>query len=65
MAEHYPRNTVWFSAWCAKCRKDTPHSAAGCRKGSCLTCLAKLDDAHAAAPKKSVRSQGDLFPPAA
>ena len=39
MTEHYTRNTVQISAWCAKCRRETMHRVDSGRKGPCLECL--------------------------
>jgi hypothetical protein len=55
MAEHYTRNTVWVTAWCKKCEKNTPHSTSGVRKGPCLICIERLEKEHErlkAAPKQ-------------
>ena len=59
MTEHYTRNTVSVSAWCAKCAKKTQHRVDGVRKGPCLECIAKLDAQIRAA--KPAEKQGDLF----
>jgi hypothetical protein len=46
MTEHFTRNTVSASAWCAKCKKFTPHRIDDRRKGPCLNCIAKLEAQH-------------------
>jgi ribosomal protein L44E len=47
MAEHFSRNTIFISAWCRKCSKNTPHRVEDRRKGPCLDCIARLDVEHA------------------
>jgi ribosomal protein L44E len=62
MSEHYTRNTVSASAWCAKCKKFTQHRIDGVRKGPCLECIARLDKQHAELPTKpEVERQRELF----
>jgi hypothetical protein len=36
MSEHYTRNTLECTAWCAKCQRDTQHRVDGGRKGPCI-----------------------------
>ena len=40
MPEHYTRNTVSATFWCAKCAKATQHRVDGGRRGPCLACMA-------------------------
>jgi hypothetical protein len=47
MPEHYTRNTLEVTAWCARCQRDTQHRVDGGRRGPCLECLARLDAAGA------------------
>jgi hypothetical protein len=60
MPEHFTRNTVMASFWCAKCHKATMHRVDGVKRGPCLDCMEKLDAAHAAQPAAEIE-QGDLF----
>lgn len=46
MSEHYTKNTVEVSVYCAKCGKDTEHRVDGGRRGPCLVCLRKLNADH-------------------
>lgn len=41
MPEHFNKQTVEATVWCAKCGKPTPHSIFDGRRGSCLFCLNK------------------------
>jgi ribosomal protein L44E len=50
MAEHYTLLTKEASAWCAKCRKNTMHTVSGHRKGSCIACMERLENAPKVAP---------------
>lgn len=36
MPEHYTRNTLECTAWCAKCQDYTQHRVDGGRRGPCL-----------------------------
>jgi hypothetical protein len=65
MAEHYTRNTLTATAWCAKCHRNTEHRVDDGRRGPCLdpdhpappiprAVIPKLD-----LPKEP--EQGDLF----
>jgi len=61
--EHYTRNTISASSWCAKCQKRTQHRIDGVRKGPCLDCIAKLEQQHAqrrVKPQEEERQQ-ELF----
>ena len=49
--EHYPKSCVEASAWCAKCRRNTPHLVNPPKLGACKVCLANLE-AEAATRKK-------------
>ena len=58
MPEHYTRNTVAASFWCNKCGKETMHRIDGTRRGPCLDCMKKLEEA----PKREPPAQqGGLF----
>ena len=61
MTEHFTRNTVSAEFWCGKCGKKTQHRIDSGRKGPCLGCIARLEKAHAEAPKAEVESQQLLF----
>ena len=50
LAQHYTRNTLEVSAWCAKCRKNTMHRVDGVRKGPCKLCIERLETAPKPAP---------------
>lgn len=41
--QHYTRNTVEASAWCAPCRKMTMHRIDGVKLGACLECIKKRE----------------------
>jgi hypothetical protein len=59
MSEHYTKNTVSATAWCAKCGKPTEHRVDSGRLGPCLPCLrAPLPSPVSRAPKST---QGFLF----
>jgi len=36
MAEHYTRNTLECTAWCARCGRDTQHRVDDGRRGPCI-----------------------------
>ena len=36
MPEHYTRNTIECTAWCAKCQRMTQHRVDGVRRGPCI-----------------------------
>jgi len=36
MPEHYTKNTLECTAWCAKCQKQTQHRVDGGRRGPCI-----------------------------
>jgi hypothetical protein len=38
MPEHYTKNTLECTAWCARCQRDTQHRVDGGRRGPCLEC---------------------------
>lgn len=46
MAEHYTKNTVAVSVYCAKCGRNTDHRVDGGRRGPCKVCLEKLNSEH-------------------
>jgi hypothetical protein len=56
MPEHFTRNTVEASFWCAKCGGPTPHRVDSGRRGPCLLCLEALD-----ASQKADRERMFLF----
>jgi hypothetical protein len=60
--QHYTLSTVEVSAWCSKCRKDTPHRVAARRLQHCLVCWDK-SAAESAAKKSEPKApeQGKLF----
>jgi hypothetical protein len=58
MPEHFAKNVVEATFWCAKCAKPTPHFVADGRRGSCKTCIAKLEALPKTVP---VEKSGDLF----
>ena len=64
MTQHFTRNTVSASLWCAKCQKPTQHRIDGVKKGPCLECIARLEVEHdlrtPLAPIPTGR-QGELF----
>lgn len=39
MPEHFNKQTVEASVWCAKCSKPTPHRIDDGRRGPCLVCM--------------------------
>jgi hypothetical protein len=64
MTEHYTRNTLECTAWCARCQRMTQHRVDGGRKGPCI------DPKHLKPPVKAVippfddvekSKQGKLF----
>jgi hypothetical protein len=46
MAQHFTRNTVSASAYCAKCATTTQHRVDDRRIGPCLECIARLDELY-------------------
>jgi hypothetical protein len=36
MGEHYTKNTLECTAWCAKCQKNTQHRVDDGRRGPCI-----------------------------
>lgn len=40
--QHFMRNTVSASCWCARCSKMTQHRIDGVKRGPCLACVDKL-----------------------
>lgn len=36
MPEHYTKNTLECTAWCAKCQRNTQHRVDGGRRGPCI-----------------------------
>lgn len=58
MLEHYTKNTVSATFWCAKCGKPTLHRVDGGRRGPCFVCL---EAKPAAVEQPPAATQGDLF----
>lgn len=58
MTQHFTRNTVSAEFWCSKCSKFTQHRIDNGRKGPCLICIERLNNA----PKpEAVPKQEGLF----
>jgi len=36
MPEHYTKNTLECTAWCARCQRDTQHRVDSGRRGPCI-----------------------------
>lgn len=51
MPEHYTKNTVSATYWCAKCGKPTLHRIDSGRRGPCLACIEKLGQPKEQRPK--------------
>lgn len=47
MPHHFTKNTVSANFWCKPCGKPTEHLVQRARRGACLACLKKLEDAAA------------------
>lgn len=67
MTQHFTRNTISTSLWCAKCQKYTQHRIDGVRKGPCLNCIERLTVEHAELEIERRREakqpkQNSLFP---
>jgi hypothetical protein len=45
MPEHYTKSTVSATFWCGKCGKPTEHRISDGRRGACMKCLEKLNEA--------------------
>jgi ribosomal protein L44E len=64
MSQHYTLATVEVSAWCNRCRKNTPHRVAERRLQYCIPCW-EHGDADSKAAKSEAKSpvveQSDLF----
>lgn len=62
MAEHYTKNTVSATLWCAKCRKATEHRVDNGRRGPCNACIAELErTSKEARDKPPEPTQSNLF----
>jgi hypothetical protein len=63
MTEHFTRNTISASLWCAKCQKMTQHRIDDRRKGPCLECISRLavDNAQREIDLRRAARQGELF----
>lgn len=46
MTQHFTKNTVSASFFCGKCNRNTQHRIDGGRKGPCLECIERQDQAH-------------------
>ena len=57
MPQHYPKSTVWASAYCPTCNRETPHYVFDGRLGRC-----KNDHPHPGPEKKPEDTQGKWFP---
>jgi hypothetical protein len=60
MTQHFSRSTVSAAFHCAKCGKPTQHRIDDGRKGPCLACIERYDNA----PKRetpAAQSQRSLF----
>jgi len=62
MTQHFTRNTVSASLWCAKCQKQTQHRIDGVKRGPCLECIARLEMAHKQIVQAIGEKQEELFP---
>lgn len=60
MPEHYSKNTVSATVWCAPCGKPTPHRIDNGRRGPCLVCLEKPTQTKTRPPAPPV-VQTELF----
>lgn len=63
MTQHFTRNTVAASLWCAKCQKQTLHRIDGVLRGPCLDCIARVtvQSAQNELDRRREVKQGDLF----
>ena len=50
MAEHHSKATVQANYWCKPCGGPQPHTVADGRRGSCMTCMKRLDAAPRVTP---------------
>jgi ribosomal protein L37AE/L43A len=60
MPEHFTKNTISATYWCAKCNKATLHHVDSGRRGPCYTCMEKLESA-ATQPQPPAETQLDLW----
>jgi hypothetical protein len=56
MSEHYNKQTVEATVWCARCGKNTPHRVFDGRRQHCLICAALRE-----AESQRAKRQGELF----
>jgi hypothetical protein len=56
MSEHYNKQTVEATVWCARCGKNTPHRVFDGRRHHCLICAALRE-----AESQRAKRQGELF----
>jgi hypothetical protein len=64
MPEHYTRNTISATCWCAKCGRMTDHRVDDGRRGPCIDPNHPVPMVRAQIPKLDLPSepeQGDLF----
>lgn len=61
MAEHYTKATVQASYWCNRCGKVTMHLVHDRRLGSCMACIARLEEESKNRPARDKPKQGNLF----
>jgi hypothetical protein len=59
MTQHFTRLTVSAAFYCGKCGKQTQHRIDNGRKGPCLECIARYDNAPKVA--KPEEKQEELF----
>ena len=61
MSQHYTLNTISASHWCSKCGKFTAHRIDKGRKGPCLDCIARYDNAPKVVKLYEEEKQEELF----
>lgn len=60
MPEHYTKNTLECTVWCAKCQRMTQHRVDGGRRGPCIDPahpVQELSQAQTARKKKEERER--------
>ena len=60
MTQHFTRLTVSAAFYCGKCGKQTQHRIDSGRKGPCLECIARYDNAPKVV-KPEEEKQEELF----
>ena len=63
MSEHYPRNTLECTAWCARCQNFTQHRVDNGRQGPCLVTHPETAAAKARREQKARHAQERLENP--